>query len=203
MVTEEYNAQCAARFEATRQPEDLETYVMSEILPPIRDYENAVEIIPSNFSDNLSNELLIVGAYLSSGWTDDKNQLLEYLQTRYHAFSQSVKSIFWFLNAWHLRCRNCEYATDPMYTAYLKRSISYGNKFVYNRIYLEDAVSAQQCQKLHAEALENICKVYSQSEIESMTVDQMADSDMFIKEHVLGTHIPYTCYEVLCNKRWA
>lgn len=197
MLPATYNEVCAARFAETQRVEALEAYVMSEILPPIGDYANAVQLILNHYTEDIRTQLLIVGAYLASNWTSGPNRLLEYLQIRYRTLPAREKSIFWFLKAHHLRSTNRSYKMDSAYMTYLKRSVSYTGKFVNNRLYLEEAVSEEEGKKLHEEALKNICKVYSQGEIDAMTVEQLAKPEMFINEYVLGTHIPYVCYKLL------
>ena len=81
------NKQLKDEFEKNRNYFNLERYVMSELLSPIQDYENAIKIIKSNMNLISDLKLIYIGAYLSSECFQRDNEFLKMLN--YNQFSRA------------------------------------------------------------------------------------------------------------------
>jgi hypothetical protein len=201
--TEIYNQLCAERWLETGGMDTLERYVISETLDPIGDYPNAIQLIRQHGSTQCSTRLLAIGAHLISVWTPESNDLLDYLMDRFASLTPEELAIAWFLKAQYLRFREPDFRTLPAYKACLTRSIAaYSGHFVNNRLYYAELLPVPDAEKMHQEALRNIVSVSSPSEIAAMTLEQLTDPDLYIKEHILGTHISYAVYGVITQRNW-
>ena len=195
-----YNKQLCQAYKKNKSIELLEKYVVSETIPPIADYGNAVKIIRSSYSCQVNSTLLIIGAYLTSGWVSGDNELLEILNKMYEHLPLKEQSIICFLNAHHLRFRDDNYIKSHAYQKYLLDSLKNGVSFVKNRVYLAELYTKNDAKKMYQKAITNIIKVHSAEEIAQMPVEQFVEPQNFINEHILGTHITYLNYETLIEK---
>ena len=88
MTVVELNRYLENKYATSRDIDTLMRYVISETLPPIEDFENAIKIIRNNYKVNINSTLLIIGSYLLSGWSSEKNEMLNTLNEMYLFFSE-------------------------------------------------------------------------------------------------------------------
>lgn len=188
------------KYEESKAIDVLEKYVVSETISPIADYKNAIEIIRANYCCQVNSTLLIIGAYLASEWSEGHNELLEILNKMYGYLPQKEKMIVHFLNAHHLRFRDPMYKCNPNYKMHLLKSLNGDTPFATNRRYLAELYAGDKAKEMYTEAMSNVVKVHSKSELEQMTIVQLVEPEAFINEHILGTHISYINYEILCDE---
>jgi hypothetical protein len=196
----EYNKNIKREFENRGGIDLLTKYVMSEILPPIDDFENAVNIIKTNYHHQMSGELLIIGAYLAIKWTYLKNELLEILNLMYDYFPDRDKAIINYLNALQIYTRDEHIKRNEEYRSQLNKSMGYKIPFVYNRCQMAEVVHEYEIKKCYEDALKNVEIVFSEQDIMQMPLEHFLDPQSFIKEYILGTQISYVNYEIIKEK---
>ena len=195
---EAYNRLCARRWLETGRMDALERYVISETLAPIGDYPNAIRLIRQHGATRCSTRLLAIGAHLISVWTPEHNDLLDCLMDRAASLTPEELAIAWFLKAQYLRFREPDYREIPAYRTCLTRSIAaYSGHFVNNRLYYAELLPAPDAENMHREALRHVVSVSGPSEIAAMTLKQLTDPDLYIRERILGTHVSYAVYDVI------
>lgn len=194
-----YNEAFRHEYEQTGNIEALGKYIISETIPPIEDFQNAVNIIRSNYCRLTNSTLLIVGAHLFSEWLFEKdhNELLEILNCMYQFLPLKEKAIVSFLNANHLRQRDKNYRTNPEYEKQLLASLADGIPFVYNRVSLAELYTGSAAKQMYEDALRNVIKVSSLEECQQMSTEQFLEPKAYINEHILGTHISSVNYKVI------
>ena len=202
---ETYNKQLCKEYESSGTIELLERYVVSEILPPIADFPNAIKLIRTNYPCQISSKLLIIGAELLSGWDCGDNEMLEMLNSMYPYLSTQEKAIVCYLNANHLSFQDKNYERNPAYQKHLLKSLEYNVSFVKNRIRLADfyaktAHTQSTAKKLYQEAVKNIVTVFTLEEIQQRPVEQFVAPDSYINEFILGTCMAYISFEELVAK---
>jgi len=195
-----YNKWLWQEYEKTQDIRLLEQYVVSETIPPISDFGNAVKIIRENYRYHTNSTLLIIGSYLTSEWIFGDNELLEILNQMYSYLPEKEKAIVCYLNACQLRFKDEGYLSNPLYQKNLLESLKCKEAFVNNRVFLAELYEKEQSKKMFNEALTNIVKVYSYHDIERMTVEHFVEPQTFINEHILGTHISIVNHEILLNR---
>lgn len=188
------NKQLKDEFEKNRNYFNLERYVMSELLSPIQDYENAIKIIKSNMNLISDLKLIYIGAYLSSECFQRDNEFLKMLNGNITNLPDNDKSIIYYLNA-----INSEYKS-PEYIKYLKLSVNYAKdmKFVNCYKYLAN-VSPDKSKELYKKALENIVIVYTIQELKNASIDFYLSAQRYIEEYILGTKITDTIFNIIKN----
>lgn len=198
----EYHAMLRRAYEETGDVSALEKYVVSETLPPIEDYDHAVQMIRENYRNAVSCRLLMIGAHIVSTWCFDseQNDFLNVLNEMYPFFPAAEKGIVSFLNAHHIRSRDLEhYRKHPEYEALLLRSITENEACVMSRVYLAEFYSRcakGKARKMRNAAASHTIKVYSMEELAQMTGESLASAEAYINEHILGTHISCVNYEL-------
>jgi len=197
MNSDEYNERIKHEFENHGGIDLLTKYVMSEILPPIADYENAVKIIKMNCCLQMSGELLIIGAYLAIKWTYSRNELLEVLNLMYDYFPDRDKAIINYLNALQIYTRDKRYKKNNAYWDELSKSIAFNTPFVYNRCKMAEIVDRNTAQKYYKDALENVKTVLTEQEIMQLPFEYFLNPQSFIEEHILGTDLSYENYDAI------
>lgn len=193
-----YNNELASKFSSSPNPTILLQYIVSEILPPICDYENAIKIVQENYPTYADYTALIIGAYLFSEWCVGRNELLGELNQIIDGLPEKEKAIVYFLNANHLRHIDENYAKNPAYLHNLIKSTEIQIPFVRNWLWFSELqTSSEQAKVCISTANNNVQKVYSSQEISELLIEQMATPDFYINEHILGTHLSYAVYELL------
>lgn len=196
----EYNKIIKVNYEKIGGIDLLTKYVMSEILAPIEDFENAINIIRDNYYLYTSGQLLIIGSYLSIKWTVSRNELLEILNLMYDYLPKREKAIVNYLNALKIYTNNKNYAKSEQYRHELTKSIQLNTPFVFNRCELAEIVNRNEAQKYYKDALNYVEVVSSEQDIHEMSFEHFLDPQLFINEHILGTHLSYVNYEVIKDK---
>lgn len=130
---EETNERLRIEYEKNHDQKVFEQYFMSELLPPIEDFTNAIRLLRANFCYGVNTDLLIVGAENIYYWTHEENDFLKILNVLYPHLSEEQKAIVCYQNAEDFACRNENYQDDPRYEAFLRQSIAFDVPFVYNR----------------------------------------------------------------------
>ena len=195
-----YNQQLSQAFSHSPTPELFAKYIVSETIPPIADYQTAVQLVIDNYPRYTNTHALIIGAFLSSEWCEGNNQLLEILNQNFADLSIEERAITCFLNANHLRMRDKNYRENPAYIENLIKSTEPTVPFVFNyRELAKWETDKNKAQELLDLAKKNIIKVYTHKEIEALTLEQLVSPQFFIREHILGTHLSYVVYESLVD----
>lgn len=195
----EYNNIIKQKHENFGGIELLGKYVVSEILSPIEDFENAVNIIRKNYKNGVNSTILIIGAYLISEWLDNDNEMLRILNSIQNYLPIYEQAIISFLNAHHLLFQDENYKDNPKYENYLLDSIGKCDApFVNNRLYLARLYNGKKAKKLYEEALSNIVKVNSLIDIKTLKLENYVNPESYIREFITGTYISYINYESIC-----
>ena len=196
------NALLRNTFLENKNEVNLEAYIMSEISSPYEDYENAVHILSDNLDIINDKKLLFIGSYLSSYCFIRDNIFLQTLNKNIENYSDANKSIIYYLNAIHIASITNNRETDKNYIDYLKKSVALSSeiKFVNNRRYLAIVSNKKIALKLIEQALNNIVKVYSESELIAEKDTSLPNSENFINEFILGTHITHVIFDDLKEK---
>ncbi len=201
MDVEELNEHLRDAYAKTPSMENLERYVMSELLDPIEDFRNAVRIIEQNYSEAVSDSLLMVGAHCASYWPPSaQNALLLALNRRYLSLSERDKAIVCYLNAYQIQATYPDYRKNEMYRRFLLDSMKYSGPFVNNRIALAEIVSKEEAKALYGEAVKNVTHVSDMEELKALPDEFWLDPQYYIDEFILGTSIAEDFYEELCKK---
>lgn len=185
----EYNEILKNEYETRGDINTLIRYVISETLPPIAEYENAVKIIRKNYKTAFNTTLLIIGSYLLTECFSEKNEMLSVLNEIMQFLTEKEKAIVYYLNAVQIRARDNNYKSNELYKMYLQKSVEVNTPFVFNRVWLAQISAPETKRKLKAEAIKNIDIVNDFSEIEKMPVTVFTEPDFFINERILGTNI--------------
>lgn len=195
------NMKFKSEFEKNKDKLSFEKYVMSELLSPIEDFENAVKIIRNNYATVLDFNLLIIGAYLIIAWTNDDNEILRLLNNIVNSTSNRERAIIHYLNAYssYYNCLKCNQIDEVIFE--LKKSIIEDVPFVNNRYLLAQVSPVKEAKGYYAEAIENAQKVFSDEEIAELSTDYFLDPKVFIDEFILGTTMTMYRYNEI-KKKW-
>lgn len=196
-----YNIVCKKTFMADMTTENLERYVLSELLSPIEDYESALRIIHEYIDTYASVNLLIVGANEANYWHVSEYDFLERLISMYHKLEREQQSIINFLIADHIKREDADYRENAEYRNNLLKSIELSNKFAFanNRIYLADLEMKWYDEDTCNDIISNIKKFFTEESVKNLPLSQFVDISNYIDEYVLGT-ITYGTAEELINE---
>ncbi len=189
-----FNRQLKRIFQEKPSLENFEKYVMSELLSPIEDYPNYIRLIRENYCRFISVPLLIIGAELIQGWTDDDNEMLVILNNMYSFLPQKEKAIICYLNATELIMRGHRYPGDAEeqkkeIKKNLLKSIEYDVPFANNRIQLAKISDSNTARKLYREAADNIQETFTSCSAQKTPIEKFIDPDNYIREFILGITI--------------
>lgn len=191
-----FNETAKLKFEQEGGAENFTTYVMSEILSPIEDYENAVKIIKAHCNQQIDTNLLIIGAYLTAIWPFEKNnELLELLNKKYDNLANSEKAIVNYINAKNIFFRRGE--KGKAYRDELMKSMEYDFPFVNNHCDYATISAPEDAVKHYELALKNVEAVFSERDIQALPEQYFFSPQSYIKEFVLGTHLSVEAYNSL------
>lgn len=194
---EQLNTQLREEFLKRKDYSSLEKYVMSEMLSPIEDYPNAVNIICDNL-DLLENlNLLYVATYLNSEYCLGHNDLLDKLKSRLNAVDDKNKSIIYFLEAYDIICNDKNWKKNKRCVGNLSKSIELSSDFSFskNRFYMAQCVKRSLAKDYAIQALKNVRIRYDKESLHGLGEDYWLSSQNFIDEFILGVSISEVLYE--------
>lgn len=196
MDREILNKKLQKEFNEDKNYHTLERYVMSELLSPIEDYLNAIEIIRKNSNLIEGLNLYYIAAYLSAACRLESNDFLERLNSIINAVEDKDKSIIYYLNAYQIACSEKNWRECENYRSNLLKSIEYSknNNFANNRFDLADISEEKEAQRYLAEAIVNVEKVETEETLHNKTIDYWLSSQQFVDEFILGTDISHEVY---------
>lgn len=190
------NTKLQKEFNENKNYFTLERYVMSELLSPIEDYFNAIDIIKRNSNLNEGLNLYYIAAYLCAEWVYESNDFLEKLNSMIDMVEDKDKAIIYYLNAYYICCTTKDWKTNEKYKYSLLKSIEYSKdvNFVNNRFDLANILKGKEAQSYLKEAMENIEEIESKVTLDHKTVDYWLSSQRFVDEFILGTHLSQEVY---------
>lgn len=193
---EKLNQELQREFMERKDYYSLERYVMSEIMSPISDYMNAIDIIRKN--DNLCEglNLYYIATYLCSEWLPGNNDFLEKLDDMINIVGERDKAIIYYLKAHNISCTVKNWRENENYRLNLLKSIEYSKdiNFVNNRCDLAKVLGSKEALSYLNEAATKVEKVETEEEIHSKTIDYWLSSQSFIDEFILGTDLSQEVY---------
>lgn len=193
----ELNRKLQKEYNTNQQINTLLRYVLSEMLPPIEDYENVIRIIRDNYRFNVNSTLLMIGSYTLSEWSQEENEMLHMLNSMSAFLTNKERAITSFLNAHYIRFRDKNYMNNKLYRNYLLESVNIDVPFVFNRLWLAEISSVEISKKLKEEALNCVMKVSSSKDINELNVQDFVEPEFFLNEKILGTHISEQVFDYI------
>lgn len=203
--TELLNKKLHDEFSRCRNYVTLEKYVMSELLSPIEDYYEAINLIEQNEDIIDGLNLYYIAAYLCAEWMPDNHKFIDKLNGILSSVDDAAKAVIYYLNAYSISYTN-DSNTLQTYINYLKRSIKFSNniRFVNNRLDLARVLSGEEAEKYKQEALENVDSVFTETELSYIDNEEWLkiklNSQSYIDEFILGTRITSIVYEAKFKK---
>lgn len=193
---EKMNVQLRRQFSENRNYHTLERYVMSELLSPIEDYANAIDIIQNNCDLCIELNLCYIAAYLCAELAMGTNDVLEKLNSVIDVVEDKDKAIIYYLNAYYLSSSIKKWRECEEYRFNLIKSIEYSKhiNFVNNLVDLASISVGQEAQSFLKRALKNIEKVETKESLENKNMTYWLSSQRFIDEFILGTHLTHEVY---------
>lgn len=193
---EKLNQELQREFMERKDYYSLERYVMSEIMSPISDYMNAIDIIRKNDSLCEGLNLYYIAAYLCSEWFPGGNDFLEKLDDMINMVAERDKAIIYYLKAHDISCTVKNWRENEDYRLNLLKSIecSKGTNFVNNRCDLAEVLGSKEALSYLKEAAINVEKVETEEDIHAKTIDYWLSSQWFIDEFILGTDLSQEVY---------
>lgn len=193
---ENLNKQLQKKFNEEKNYHTLERYVMSELLSPIEDYINAIDIIKRNSSLNEGLNLYFIAAYLCAEWMPESNEFMEKLNSMIDIVDDKEKAIIYYLNAYYVSCFMENWKKSKKYRFYLIKSIEYSKNihFVNNRFDLASISQGKEALNYLKEAIQNVEKVETIETLKNKSVNYWLSSQRFIDEFILGTHLSQEVY---------
>ncbi len=197
MNIERLNEQFKNDFLANKNYHSLEKYVMSELLTPISDYYNAVEIVCKNLNLIKGLDLLFVATYLNSEYSMGYDNLLEILNSKINETDDLNKAIIYYLNAHNIICNNKKWKNDKECLLNLKKSVdlSKGFNFANNRFYLAQCVDTQTAKIFTKEYISNVTERHTETSLKNLPEEYWFSSLSFVEEFILGTSISEIVYK--------
>lgn len=181
--------------------DNLIKYILFELMNPIEDYFLAINLLKENYPKNEDIRIAILGAYLSSTWLSfEENVFIKFLQEHVTEADNQNKAIIYYLYAYdiYMKC-DTEYPIE--YLNYLRKSISYSNRFVYNYVRLSEITDKNESRKLLNQAISNIETVWTEDALKKRNMDSYLNYDSYINEFILGVDINIFEYKALLYKR--
>lgn len=174
----------------------LERYVMSELLSPIEDYFNAIDLIRGNSKLIEGLNLYYIAAYLSAELLLESNEFLERLNNIINMVNNKDKAIIYYLNAYSMSCTmNC-LDKNKNYRCNLLKSIEFSknNNFVNNRFDFAKILEGKEANNYLKDAFLNVEIVETKETLNSKTINYWLSSQRFVNEFILGTHLSQETY---------
>lgn len=190
------NKQMQKEFNEHKNYDTLERYVMSELLSPIEDYLNAIDLIRKHSNLVKGLNLYYIAAYLCAEWRLESNDFLKSLNRIIDSVEDADKAIIYYINAYQISCSEENWRECESYRVNLIKSIEYSkySNFVNNRYDLACISKAKEAQFYLEEAIANVKEVATEESLIDKTIDFWLSSQRFIDEFILGTDISYAVY---------
>lgn len=181
--------------------EELLQYILFEMQSPIEDYFLAIELLKENYFKSKDLRLAILGAYLSSTWLNfEENVFLSPLDEHLAEADNQNKAIIYYLHAYDMYIKyDGDYPRE--YLDYLKKSISFSERFVYNYVRLSEVVSGKEARVLMEQAISNVETVWNEEQLKKVSKAIFLKYNDFINEFILGVDISIFEYEAMLAKR--
>lgn len=180
------NALCE-EYHRTHDEQVFRKYVMSELLAPIEDYENALSLIKSQYPILPDYELLFIGAYIAIQFSSGKNEILSILNEVCNSLPKEQQAIVLYLNALQLERDDVKYKQSSQYRDYLYKSCELCNRYVYPYYKLAKISHDGEQQMFYALAKKNIEHSYTVDEIKRLDIEHFLNPSQYIKEFITGT----------------
>ena len=181
--------------------EELIQYILFEMQSPIEDYFLAIELLTEKYPESKDIRMAILGAYLSSTWLNFKeNSFLELLDEHLAEADDQNKAIICYLHAYDIYIK-CDGKYPLEYSDYLRKSISYSKRFVYNYVRLSEITVGMEARELLDLAISNVETVWNEEQLKKAPIDIFLKYDNFIDEFILGVDISIFEYKELLAKR--
>lgn len=181
--------------------EELIKYILFEIQSPIEDYFLAIDLLTENYSKSRDVRLAVLGAYLSSTWLNFKeNNFLKLLDEQLAIADNQNKAIIYYLHAYDMYIKyDGKYPQE--YYRYLRKSISYSKRFVYNYVRLSEVTDRREACLLLDQAISNVENVWNEEQAKMEPIDIFLKYDNYIDEFILGVDISEFEYKDLVARR--
>ncbi|MBQ7926218.1 MAG: hypothetical protein IJ335_07980 [Lachnospiraceae bacterium] len=196
------NGKLKKEFDENKNYFTLERYVMSELLSPIEDYFNAINIIERNSNLIEGLNLYYIAAYLSVELRLESNVFLEKLNSMIDMVKDEDKAIIHYLNTYFISCSVENWRTSESYRCNLLESIEYSknSKFVNNRFDFSKILEGKGAEEYLREAMENVEIVETKETLETKSINYWLSSQRFVDEFILGTHLSQEAYQYKFGK---
>lgn len=181
------NRALCEEYHKTLDAQVFRKYVMSELLAPIEDVGNAIELIRSRYSTMLDCDLLIIGAYLLTQFYSSENEMLSILNLECNFLPQNLQAIVFYLNALQIEKTDKKYTHSQQYREHLLRSCKLCDQYVYPYYKLAEISSSSERTLLYERAKKNIEHSYTVNEIQKLSIEHFLEPSQYIKEFILGT----------------
>lgn len=179
--------------------DDFLNYILIQLVPPLDDYYNAINLLQTYAFEYGYNDfrIVVLGSYLSSTWFHfEENAFIESLTKYIDKVDKQSQSIIYYLLAYDIYMKN-EKNFPCQYIEFLEKSISLSNRFVYNYVRLAEISPKKKARELMDIAISNVETVLTESELENMDINDFLTYDAYIEEFILGVNISYVIYEEL------
>lgn len=197
---ERVNETCKKRYEKNKTEQNIEKYVMSELLSPLEDYYRALRIIDENRERITSLRLFYVAADLSIDWMPGERKWIDSLTKKINEVNNQDKAMIYYLEA-RYHYRKCGKESKE-YRDFLEKSVHYsqGFPFVNNRYHLALISCGQEAIRLLHEAIDNVIIIETEDSLKQKPMDFWLSAQRWIDEFIVGTHRSYVTYETMIEK---
>lgn len=154
-----------------------------QTLPPVEDYQAAIDVLLPYIGKDSQYKLEVIGAYICAVFIFDEDcPFLSYLKSNYSELTEKIQSIVCYIEALYNRNRNIN--AIPL----LKKSILICDTYVNNLVALAQECRGKERQNLLKKAESNIKHLFTVSDIEESVEDlwDYIEPDNFIEEFITG-----------------
>lgn len=181
--------------------EELIRYILFEMQSPIEDYFLAIDLLKENYPKSRDIRIAILGAYLSSTWLSFKNNgFLELLDEHIVKTDNQNRAIIYYLHAYDIYMK-CDEEYPREYSNYLRKSVDFAERFVYNYVRLSEITDRKEASMLLDQAIASIETVWDEDQLKKAPSDIFLEYNGFVDEFILGVDISSFEYEDLLNMR--
>ncbi len=181
--------------------EELIRYILFETQSPIEDYFLAIDLLTENYFKSRDIRMAILGAYFSSTWLSFKeNSFLKLLDEHLDKVDNQNKAIICYLHAYDIYIK-CDENYPREYSDYLRKSIFYSKRFVYNYVRLSEVTDRREARELLDQAISNVEIVWDEEQLKKTPMGMYLEYDSFVDEFILGVDISTFEYKNLIAKR--